>query len=269
MRRHRTSLIAFTLIELLVTIAIIAILAALLLGAVQRGKSAARAAQCKSNLRQLGIALALYVGDHGMYPRGQANLPATGKVTMKVFAEAVWWGNLMEYCSLPLPRDPDGVFTYETWYPPILRCPGSSVVFQSSEYWTWAGRTFVDFTNQVTYAAYGYNLIGTSGPKNYWKSILDGMLPALALGLGAGCQDGQVETPADMLAIGCTQGSAGNARMLNPGMAGLPGFWHGDRANMVFCDGHVEGVRSNAICATNELARVRWNKDHKPHPESW
>ena len=91
----------FTLIELLVVIAIIAILASLLLPALSRAKSSARSVQCKSNLRQLGLALTLYVDDFHYYP---------ACLTRASAPRVSWDKALFSYVS-------------QRWNDPLFKCP--------------------------------------------------------------------------------------------------------------------------------------------------
>jgi prepilin-type N-terminal cleavage/methylation domain-containing protein/prepilin-type processing-associated H-X9-DG protein len=74
--RSRTRSRGFTLIELLVVIAIIAILAAILFPVFARAREAARSTSCKSNLKQITTAVAMYVQDYDeILPHGGNSSP--------------------------------------------------------------------------------------------------------------------------------------------------------------------------------------------------
>ena len=65
---------ALTLVELLTVVAVVGVLTALLLAGVFTSRKKARKTQCASNLRQVGLALSMYLDDYNAFPVA-ANLP--------------------------------------------------------------------------------------------------------------------------------------------------------------------------------------------------
>jgi prepilin-type processing-associated H-X9-DG protein len=133
---------------------------------------------------------------------------------------------------------------------------------------------------------YGYNVYGLTSPTDtnsiglgghyIWKSPTQQPLPPV--------NESEVVNPSEMMAIG-DGFKGGNGVILD----GWPYLWrtyglqevgdyvgstkrsyarHQGKANVVFCDGHVESPTLKSIFAdTSDDALSRWNRDHQPHRE--
>jgi len=105
---HRDFRVAFTLIELLVVIALIGVLAALLMPVLGKAKEAGRSTACLSNLRQIGLALQLYVDANSQ------RLP--------VMRDVVTWTGTNEPPTNTV-ADPAMVLASDLGNTNVLRCP--------------------------------------------------------------------------------------------------------------------------------------------------
>jgi prepilin-type N-terminal cleavage/methylation domain-containing protein len=115
----------FTLVELLVVIAVIGVLVALLLPAVQSAREAARRAQCTSNLRQLGIACQAYANQRGGFPLLSSSSTQPGWITqiLPFFEE----GNLLAQYNYGQPWFDASNAGAVTKRLSVLECPTSPV----------------------------------------------------------------------------------------------------------------------------------------------
>jgi prepilin-type N-terminal cleavage/methylation domain-containing protein len=109
----------FTLIELLVVITIIAILAAILFPVFARAKAAAKQTACISNLKQIGTAMTLYMGDHDdIFPYA---VDASDK-----FDPNIWAGQPEFQAQIPYMLEmPDALLPY-TKSKEIFHCPSDN-----------------------------------------------------------------------------------------------------------------------------------------------
>jgi prepilin-type N-terminal cleavage/methylation domain-containing protein len=256
----------FTLIELLLVIAIIAILASLLLPGLAQAKAKARSLKCASNLRQIGLAFALYLDDNRETYPYSALKPVDTPKTIRY-----WFDAAALYLAGP------------RWGGGVLNCPGYSwKVYEGAAF-----PTAEDISAPC--GPYAYNDWGNRG--NDFGS--DG----LVLGLGGlndpyrhdlPVRESDVVSPVDLYVFGDTGVVAtGFGVAMKPGspppdLGGWPSFSgfldsqvgtgiggikktsHGLRFNMASADGHVTAVKTNILLGWDNDSRRRWNHLNVP-----
>ena len=213
---------AFTLVELLVVIAIIGILGAMLLPALARGKAAAKTARCIGNLRQLGVAAHFYWDDNGgkCFPYGGV---ATNAGRLYWFG---WVGQGAEG-QREFDAAPGVLFAYLQGKGVEL-CPAFD-------------RSAAQFKFKATTPTYGYG----------YNLYLSAPIAAPAVPISRIPNPAGLALFADAAQVNTWQAPATPANpMLEEwyyvdASSNQPNghFRHTQKANVVFCDGHVGGER--------------------------
>ncbi len=124
----QVKLYSFTLIELLVVIAIIAILAAMLLPALQQARERGRSAKCISNCKQQGVAISFYVENYkGFLPSGTGQYPRFRTVQSpgKTLSCSPWMWSMVEWAGVAVVNH-QYTFKWRSKNGNVMQCPSDA-----------------------------------------------------------------------------------------------------------------------------------------------